>query len=144
MEINDNRKVQWRYTALPLGWAVVLLVGSLAPPSALPALSIDWGDKLEHTLAYALFAWLIARGIVLSRDGRGTKTRAMVIAVIIAAAWGAAMEGLQALTSYRDFDFLDGCCNLLGACLGAVAWQSSGNINALSLLNGIAPQETEQ
>lgn len=111
-----NRRLQ-RSAAVAYG--LLLAYVSLAPGTKLPIIP-DWSqlfspDKVAHFGAYAIFALLLS---VLCSE-RGVK--GILLAVFIAAAYGALMEFLQAVAGTgRSFDPVDMVANLLGAILGGL------------------------
>lgn len=79
---------------------------SLVPGAALPPTSI--GDKAEHAIAYAVLGLLGA-----------ASTEGKVVRVILGlAAFGAAIELLQAFSPGRSPDLLDVAADIAGAGLG--------------------------
>lgn len=114
-----QRRVQ-RY--LTLAYALLLVYLSLAPGQQIPGI-FDWGtlfspDKVAHFGAYAVFALLLSTSFA---TGSAVKQTATV--VITAATFGVLMEVLQAVAGTgRTFDPVDMVANLIGACLGGVAY----------------------
>jgi hypothetical protein len=90
-------------------------------------------DKLLHGVAYASLAAVLAVGLATPgpRDGSAplrlldgplTARRVVLLAIVAAAAYGLAMEGLQYPLPYRTFDLLDAAANAVGAAAGAGGW----------------------
>ncbi len=103
-------------------YALLLLLGSVLPGSKLPSIP-DWTtlfspDKVAHFGAYGLFALLLS---VFFSERR---TRwAILLAVFVAALFGAAMEILQGISGTgRSFDPVDMVANLLGAIVGGLTF----------------------
>lgn len=115
----SNRHIQ-RYLAA--FYALLLAVASLLPGKNLPKIP-DWSrlfspDKVAHFGAYGLFALLLS---VCFSERRNLTTTAK--AVILASAFGASMEVLQAVAGTgRSFDFIDMVANCLGAVLGGLVF----------------------
>ncbi|WP_083926298.1 VanZ family protein [Neolewinella persica] len=114
-----NRRLQWLVTGT---YALLLLLGSVLPGSKLPSIP-DWTtlfspDKVAHFGAYGLFALLLS---VFFSERR---TRwAILLAVFVAALFGAAMEILQGISGTgRSFDPVDMVANLLGAIVGGLTF----------------------
>ncbi len=82
---------------------------SLAPSAALPPMSI--GDKAEHVIAYAVLGLL---GGVSARRG-------VVRTILGLAAFGIALELLQAFSPGRAPDAIDALADMIGACIGGAA-----------------------
>lgn len=116
-----------RTAAVYGGWlyAAALVWLSLTPSPPEPG--FEYGDKLEHFLAYGVlmfyFCWLY----------RGRNTRLAYGAGWIA--MGIALEFAQATTTYRAFELADMTANTLGVLAGALA--------ALSLPRAAAAAERE-
>jgi VanZ family protein len=97
-----NHLLSW---AFYLGAALVGLL-SLAPSGSLPEVPVD--DKAEHALAYAALGLL------------GAASRHGVARLILGlAAYGIALELLQAFSPGRSPDAGDALADIIGACLGA-------------------------
>src|SRR5690349_10688714 len=80
---------------------VIVAVGSLLPGESLPMRALGqlhFNDKVEHTVAYAILAWL-----------PGTHERRTVIvgAAVGAVAMGVGLEYLQLYSGWRDFEIGD-------------------------------------
>jgi VanZ family protein len=104
-------------------WKTLLIVSlvtwlSLTPGDSVP--NIHWfahQDKLVHLLMY------FALSYTLRWDwSRHPLTYLGLWAVVGAAGYGAAMEGLQYLTGYRSAEWLDLLANTTGALLGVLAF----------------------
>ncbi|WP_119304108.1 VanZ family protein [Dongia deserti] len=85
-----------------------VLVGalSLTPSTTLPPVSI--GDKAEHVIAYALLGLL----------GGISSERSVVRTAFGLAAFGIAIELLQAFSPGRSPDVFDVLADIVGACIG--------------------------
>jgi VanZ family protein len=119
----DRRQALRHVPALLFG-AYVLVASVVDPPSGagggLPAAPLGVGlDKWLHLAAYAALAFLLA----FARDVR--LTRATVAVAVVAAAYGAGIEVLQAFVPARAFDPADAATNALGALLGVSAWRGA-------------------
>lgn len=106
-----------------LGWtllvgAILLLPGSETPTEVpwLRALERAGEDKVVH---FALFAVLAA---LLGRWGRSAGfARPLLLAVLLATAYGAGTEALQTVVPGRSAEWLDLVADGVGALAGAVA-----------------------
>ena len=107
----------WKQWLLVLGWALFLLVISLLPSSSLPNINL-WEqlitpDKLAHALVYGVFA------VLLYLPLRSWRIKPGLVAILLASAYGAAMEGLQLISKTgRSYDLADMLANVVGAILG--------------------------
>lgn len=110
------------------GWGVVttvaglVLVASLVPVPGGPAGS--GGGRvlfaLAHVLGYGLLAGTLALAVRRTARPRWQATLAVFVAVV---GYGAAIEGLQGLSSHRTFSHADIALNALGAVVGLTcAW----------------------
>ena len=80
---------------------------------SLPQLSSDFGDKINHLLAYGvLMGWF---GQLLAG------WRKQVLCALALIALGISMEFLQGMTPYRFFDWQDAIANCLGVGFGLTA-----------------------
>ncbi|PSP97437.1 antibiotic resistance protein VanZ [Halobacteriales archaeon QS_4_70_19] len=122
----------------PVAVAVFLLAASVAEPSggppAPPILGLP-ADKLLHAGSYATLAAALAVGLATpgsgfgqGDDGRLRSGRVVALAVLGAAAYGLALEGVQYPLPYRTFDPLDAAANTVGAALGAAAWLAAAPV----------------
>ena len=101
-----------------LGWLLVagVIVGSLMPGPAVPAVGID--DKLMHAAAYFLLMVWFA--------GFYRRDRYLTIAAALAAL-GIGLDTLQVLTATRSFDWYDVAMNGAGVVAGlALSWSLLG------------------
>lgn len=128
--------MRWGRRLAPVVVAAVVLVASVSEPSggapAPPVFGLP-ADKLLHGVAYAGLAAALAVGLATPGrvgslttadplDGHPTARRVVLLAVVGAAVYGLAMEGLQYPLSYRTFDLLDAAANAVGATVGAAGW----------------------
>jgi len=90
-------------------WALVLLtvVMSLVPGEQVPSGLVFW-DKAQHALGFAALAVL----------GLGAYPYAPLPVVAGLLFFGAGIEGAQALTSWRQGDWLDWCADGAGVAAG--------------------------
>ncbi|MBV8907261.1 MAG: VanZ family protein [Acidobacteriia bacterium] len=91
---------------------VVVIVGSLLPGNSGPIEALDSlniNDKVEHTIAYMVLAFLPA-----IHERRGF----VVAAALGAAALGVVLEFGQLLSGWRDFEVGDMLADALGVCIG--------------------------
>ncbi|MEH6577837.1 MAG: VanZ family protein [Amphritea sp.] len=104
---------QLRYLQL---WLIIglLLVGaviyfSLAPVPQQLQIEFQLADKVEHTLAYSiLMLWF----------GQLTLIKARLVSALLLILLGVALEFLQEMTAYRQFDIFDMAANTIGVLLG--------------------------
>ncbi|HJT14032.1 MAG TPA: VanZ family protein [Dongiaceae bacterium] len=91
------------------GAGALVAVLSLAPGAALPPTSI--GDKVEHVIAYAVLGLL----------GAASSKRSVMRTILGLAAFGIAIEMLQAFSPGRSSDPLDAVADVAGIGLGCGA-----------------------
>lgn len=84
----------------------------------LPALTVRLGDKLLHAVEYAGLAWLLAAGVAHLRPRWGR--RAVLLAVLLAAAYGLTDELHQAFVPNRDASLLDWGSDAAGSIVGGI------------------------
>jgi VanZ family protein len=109
-------------------FALLLLVTSLVPlpqngAGTVPALLSVSLDKWAHAAGYGAFTVLLASG------RRAQRARSVAALVALAVAYGAGIEGLQALTASRSASGADMLANGVGAVLAGVAWRWSRRSN---------------
>jgi VanZ family protein len=128
--MDDGARRSW---TLALGVAAAVLVASVVPPTvaadaleALPSPSgppaSEWSppspvpqDKLWHAAIYAGLAGVTLRATLRSPRIR----RPFAVAVVGAAGYGLAIEGVQSQLAWRTGDPLDAAANAVGAALVA-------------------------
>jgi VanZ family protein len=94
-------------------WIVALKFGLIVCLVPLPAIAVPSGfDKIEHALGYFVLA---AYAVMLFDRGRPL---AFAIAGLLA--FGAMIEGLQALVPWRSAELMDWIANAIGVGLGAL------------------------
>lgn len=101
----------------PLIWAGVILLGTSLPSDAVP-IQTSHIDKLLHFTIYAVFAFLLTRQI--SEDT--TRWRAMLGALIIAAAFAAVDEWHQRFIPGRFPEGYDWVADIAGATVGGALY----------------------
>ncbi len=107
------------FVALAVLWAAVLFwESSRANPFPFLPQGLLSHDKLLHAGAYAVLGALVAAAFRARGVGAG---RAVALAVLVAAAYGATDEWHQAYVPGRDADPLDWSADAVGAALGAAA-----------------------
>lgn len=112
-----RRATLWTLAAAAYA-AVIFWLSS--QPNPLPFVPRAWlsSDKLLHGLEYAVFAALIA----LALGSRGLRPgRALLLAAVLASAYGASDEIHQSFVPDRTADVADWAADTLGAILGAGA-----------------------
>lgn len=82
------------------------LVLSLLPPSGIPQVLSFW-DKAQHALGFAVLAWLAAAS--------GLRWRNIALGLLV---WGALIEVLQSLTTWRQGDVWDWVADAIGIAFG--------------------------
>jgi len=97
-------------------WLLFLLIVSLIPVPA-PNMPLP-SDKFEHFIAYGITAVLLMRYFI----SRGRKARLVISSILIATCYGALLEVLQGLTSYRQPSLGDVLANTAGAVVFAIAY----------------------
>jgi VanZ family protein len=96
-------------------WIGLVFIASSVPlPEGQPVDFPVPPDRIAHVLAYALMAALAVRAVW--RPGRSWWL--IAAALLGAAAYGAAIEGWQALLGGRSSELGDGIANAIGAAIG--------------------------
>lgn len=101
----------------PLVWAGVILFGTSLPADAVP-LQTSHIDKVLHFTIYTVFAFLLTRQI--SEDT--SPWRAVLGAILVAAAFGAADEWHQRFIPGRSTELADWVADVSGATIGAMSY----------------------
>ena len=105
----------WALTLL-LGYAVVLLVLSIATIGGFETLGSSFDDKINHFGAYFLLTLLIFNYFNTLNQKKG-----LLYAFIIASTYGVLMEVFQKyLTNARMFDVYDMIANAFGAIIAVL------------------------
>ena len=114
MTSENSSRLRYRRWWWLLGVAQVLIVVYLSLSNiSLPQLSSDFGDKINHLLAYGvLMGWF---GQLLA----GWRKRVLCALALIAL--GISMEFLQGMTPYRFFEWQDAIANCLEVGFGLTA-----------------------
>ncbi len=103
--------------ALAVAWAAAIFWASSQPQPRFVPEGLLVHDKLLHAGAYALLAGLVGGALAT----RAPALRAIALAVLVAAAYGATDEWHQSFVPGRDADPLDWAADASGAILGAAA-----------------------
>jgi VanZ family protein len=107
----------------PAAWAgfiAVLMVIPLPPPP--PVTGFNLADKVVHFVLFGIQASLLLRYLHGRSDPEGSLPAAAGWAILATSAFGAALEGLQALLPFRSAEALDLAADAVGAFLGATAY----------------------
>jgi VanZ family protein len=102
-----------RAAALAGGWLYAAAIVWLSLRTSPPEPGFEYGDKLEHFLAYAALMFWFA---FLYRSGPARLAYALMWI-----AMGVALEFAQGATSYRSYELADMAANTLGVLAGAAA-----------------------
>ncbi len=124
---------RWGRRLAPVTWAGFVLVASVSDPGGGPPAPPVFGlpaDKVLHGLTYATLAASLAVGLATLEPERlpgnalreRPLARVALLAVVVATAYGLAIEGVQFPIPYRTFDLLDAAANAVGAVVGAAGW----------------------
>jgi VanZ family protein len=107
------------FAALAVAWACAIYwVSSRSNPFPFLPSRLFSFDKLLHAGAYAVLGGLVAASLARTRLWPG---RAVVLAAVLASAYGATDEWHQARVPNRDADPADLLADATGAVLGAAA-----------------------
>jgi VanZ family protein len=87
-------------------------------PNPLPEVTGRLSDKLLHAVEYAGLAGLLVLG--LTHVGSFGLRRAALLAILLAAAYGATDELHQAFVPHRDASLLDWLADAAGALVGGI------------------------
>ena len=109
------------YVLFSVIWAAGLAIGSLLPSGSALAAEVEqfnfFGFGL-HLIGYAIFGLVL----VLTLKKYAVKND-FLYAIVIAAVYGLAMEGLQAFVPNRDPSIIDAVVNTVGAFISATIYQ---------------------
>jgi len=116
---------------LPVGWMVVIFALSALPGQAVNEVSggvlgFNHLDKVAHGAVYAVLGWLWLR--TLQQSGRWPLPKALALAIIISAAYGATDEWHQYFVPDRCCSLTDWMADTTGAVLGAAAYYGHDTI----------------
>lgn len=100
------------------GWLIVAAIVWLSVMPSPPDPGIEYGDKLEHVLAYGVLMFWFCQ----LHAGR----RARLAYAIGFAAMGVAFEFIQGALAYRSYEEFDMVANVLGVAAGWVVAHASG------------------
>jgi VanZ family protein len=98
-----------------IAWGIFIFILSTIPGNELPRIpkliDIIALDKIVHMIFYAVLTWLILRKYPLS-------WKAVILIVVMCSGFGWFIEWFQGTFSQgRQFEFLDGVANTIGAFL---------------------------
>jgi len=98
-------------------WAAALFGLSSIPGTSIPTVGISFGDKIAHCIIYGVLGFLCYRALVLSTRLRGAS--AVVVAMLLAMAYGVSDELHQMFVPQRSSEVLDLMADVVGGGLGA-------------------------
>jgi VanZ family protein len=99
-----------------LGYWLLLFTATHLPSKSMP--SIGFSDKIQHALAFAGLAFLLAWAI----PKRATWQSHLVLTLAIAVIYGGVDEITQKFIPGRHCDWWDFVADVIGACLGIAAY----------------------
>jgi VanZ family protein len=119
----------------PLAYMALIFYVS-SKPDPLPELTAHVWDKLLHAIEYAGLAVLFVRALL----GEGLRPLAAIVAaVLLAAAYAASDEYHQSFVLLRKPDVDDWMVDVIGGCLGAIAYSAVVRFPAYATLRRGAP-----
>ncbi len=101
-------------------WAGVIFALSSIPGTRFPAIDLPQSDKLVHALLYGVLGALLRRALDRTR-GREAAAGNVLLAILLATAYGISDEIHQLWTPHRSADWRDVAADTLGGTLGAVS-----------------------
>ncbi|MGV3539285.1 MAG: VanZ family protein [Rufibacter sp.] len=117
--------MRFKLYAPALGWAVLILIGTLLPAQALPPVP-DWDllsvDTLAHAVLFGGQLLLLLFGLRRDTSARPTG-KTISICFLAVSAFGVLVEILQGNMGLgRAYDPADMVSNSIGCLLGLLAW----------------------
>jgi VanZ family protein len=110
---------RWLLWAPPIAYAALIFyISSLSMP--LPELTTRVSDKLLHGVEYAALGVLLCRAL---RGERFAWRLCVVLAVVLASAYGASDEWHQSFVPERNSDVLDWITDTVGGALGSIVYR---------------------
>ena len=107
----------------PAAWAGLIAMLMVIPvPAPPPVTGFNLGDKAVHFALFGMQALLLLRYLHRRSGPEGSLPAAAGWAMLATTAFGAALEGLQALLPFRSAEALDLAADAVGALLGATAY----------------------
>jgi VanZ family protein len=122
LERKHGLQVVWYWVPVAFYAGLIFYLSSQSyPEQYVPHFVLKLGDKALHAIEYALLGLLCYRAF---RHAAGTwcEYYAVFLAVAAATIYGATDEWHQAFVPFRESDHWDLATDLLGACLGVMAW----------------------
>jgi len=101
-------------------WAGVIFALSSISGTRLPAIDVPQSDKIVHALLYGVLSGLLCRALDRSRT-RGKARSHLLLAILIATAYGISDEIHQLWTPQRSADWRDVVADASGAALGVMS-----------------------
>lgn len=113
------RQPAWIRSAVVVGLAFAILVASVVDPG-------EGGTSTVFGIGVTVYTHVLAYGalsVAIGYARLSADRRTLVIAVVVATAYGALIELLQGMIPYRTMSALDAVLNAMGATIGAVVWR---------------------
>jgi VanZ family protein len=112
--------ILWSWTPVVL-WMAILYYSSSIPADEIPRIDIPNIDKLFHFVEYFILGALLVRGFVNSFDKISFRT-IILLAVLIASAYGILDEFHQRFVSGRNPEIFDVFSDIIGSLLGTLLY----------------------
>lgn len=117
-----SRRFRWALFGVV---ALAIFVGSVSPVApgmaAFGPFGIVHRDKWVHATGYAVLAGTLAIALSAGRSRRSTG-RLLVVAFVVAVAYGVGIEFVQGVLPARDESAVDAVADAVGALVGLAAW----------------------
>jgi VanZ family protein len=96
----------------------VIFALSSIPGTRFPAIDLPFSDKLAHALLYGVLGGLLRRALDRTRAPKSAAAN-VLLAILLATAYGVSDEIHQSWTPHRSADGRDVAADAVGATLGA-------------------------
>lgn len=109
-----------KYYLPAIVWAILIFSLSTNAAIELPRFTLLSPDKVGHFIAYCILTVLLVVGLAKQQQWLRWQWRWMFLAALVASAYGAGLEFVQAQLPYRSFDYADMLANAIGSGIGLV------------------------
>ncbi len=108
----------WWYQAPAIAAAVAIFVLSSFPRLPTPDMGVDYGDKLQHAFAYAVFAILICRALYFQETYLFWRRNHLSLSFVLGTLYGISDEIHQSFVPGRMADVYDAVADGVGCIIG--------------------------
>ncbi|RMF60735.1 MAG: hypothetical protein D6748_03375 [Calditrichaeota bacterium] len=113
----------WFYQLPAVLWALLIFIASSLPDIPGPRLNIQFEDKLDHLVVYAVFGFLLCRAFLYQNRFPGWRESYILLSIVVGILYGLSDEFHQYFVPGRYSEWMDVLADSIGIILGVSAFK---------------------